>query len=166
MPVSILITADSDSPARDASSGRYHPWMCRASATRRPQMVLSSSIMARTVGDMPSRVKAPESFLVNLAVGVDSACHLWLDWFTAENGPRETDISGGQDPQRRLRTMTDATSTTQRTWTKDFNSVAHALAPHVITLDDGAQVLSMDAPANLVRLHRGLVTVGYAKGWL
>lgn len=50
-------------------------------------------------------------------------------------------------------------------WSKDLASTQKALEGHVIEVDGTSLVDTRTAPADLVRLHRGLLSVGYANGW-
>jgi hypothetical protein len=54
---------------------------------------------------------------------------------------------------------------TKSVWTKDFNKFAQALAPWAQVID-GAFYLRADAPTDLVRPYRALVSIGYAQGWM
>ncbi len=53
----------------------------------------------------------------------------------------------------------------EETWRADFDKVAAALEPWVFDAD-GAQFISDHAPQELVRVHKALTLMGYARGWL
>ena len=56
---------------------------------------------------------------------------------------------------------------TRRTWERDYSAVCEALRPYVRNLPDGvAYVDETIAPAAMVRLYRGLLEVGAARGWM
>lgn len=56
--------------------------------------------------------------------------------------------------------------TTQAVFNADLDRFNAALAPWVITFEDGWQGLSMDAPLELTEPYKGLLCYGYANGLL
>lgn len=54
---------------------------------------------------------------------------------------------------------------TEGRWRKDLANVQEALAPWVVTFDDGWQGVEPEAPERLRSLLSGLLSVGCARGW-
>lgn len=54
---------------------------------------------------------------------------------------------------------------TEARWAKDLDAIEAQLAPWVVTFD-GWEGIDPSAPANLLRLHSDLTSIGYARGWL
>ena len=57
-------------------------------------------------------------------------------------------------------------SSTRQVWQKQFDDLSAALEPYVIELDDGTEVLDLDAPKELAEPYQKMMSLGYAKGWI
>jgi hypothetical protein len=64
-------------------------------------------------------------------------------------------------------TATRSTARSQReVFTADLDKMNRDLAPWLVTFDDGFQGYMPSAPAQLLSAYSGLVSFGYANGWM